>query len=208
MLITISRQFAAGGSVISQRVATSLGWELVDNEFVERVAERSGLEPDEVAELEERPTSFAERFAKAASAYPDSLLPSVTSFDLEEELLARGTREVVREKAEQGRCVLVGRASAAVLASATGVLRVRVVAPLEARLATAQQRLGLAEDVAARRLHEIDRNRELYHREFYGREWGDPANYHMTLNTEALGYEASEELILAAAAQLGWTVTD
>ena len=49
MLITISRQFAAGGSVISQRVATSLGWELVDNEFVERVAERSGPEPDEVA---------------------------------------------------------------------------------------------------------------------------------------------------------------
>jgi len=205
VLITISREFAAGGSVISRAVAEALGWELIDNEFVQRVAVRSGLDPEEVAELEERPTSFAERFAKVASAYPDSMLGSVTGFDLEEERLARATREIVKELAVQGRCVLVGRASAAVLATDSGVLRVRVVAPLDARLARARERLGLDEDSAARRLHEADRNRERYIREFYGRAWDDALNYHMVLNTDALGYDGTVAQILKAAESLGWS---
>jgi cytidylate kinase len=79
------------------------------------------------------------------------------------------------------------------------------VAPLGARLARARERLGLDEDSAARRLHEADRNLERYIREFYGRGWDDALNYHMILNTDALGYDGTVAQILTAVESLGWS---
>ena len=46
MLITISRRYGAGGSEVARLVADSLGWRVVDNAFVDAVAERAGLPPD------------------------------------------------------------------------------------------------------------------------------------------------------------------
>ena len=58
MIITISRQYAAGGSDVAQRVANALGWTVVDDALIDQVAERSGITPEEVASLEERVPSF------------------------------------------------------------------------------------------------------------------------------------------------------
>ena len=55
MIITISRQFGAGGSEVARRVAEALDWRLVDNDLVDRVAERAGLPPEEVAQRAGRP---------------------------------------------------------------------------------------------------------------------------------------------------------
>ena len=49
MFVTISRQYAAGGSLVAVRVAEALGWDVVDNAFVEELAVRSGYSRDEVA---------------------------------------------------------------------------------------------------------------------------------------------------------------
>ena len=64
MIITISRQFGAGGSEIARRVAGALGWRVVDNELIGRVAKGAGLPPEEVAQREERAPSFIERLAR------------------------------------------------------------------------------------------------------------------------------------------------
>ncbi len=75
MLITISRQYGAGGSEVAQRVAAALGWRLVDNEMVEQVAARAGLKPEDVAELEERVPTFVERLARTLAAATPELFP-------------------------------------------------------------------------------------------------------------------------------------
>jgi hypothetical protein len=38
LIITLSRQFGAGGAEVAKRVADRLQWRVADNEFVERVA--------------------------------------------------------------------------------------------------------------------------------------------------------------------------
>ncbi|MFQ6047485.1 MAG: AAA family ATPase, partial [Gemmatimonadales bacterium] len=63
--MTISRQFGAGGSAIAQLVAQRLVWPLIDNEFINRVADRAGLSPEEVAQHEERVPGLVERLAQA-----------------------------------------------------------------------------------------------------------------------------------------------
>jgi len=201
MIITISRQFGAGGSAVAQMVADGLGWTLVDNDLVDRVAARVGMERDEVAEREERAPGFIERLARTlATSVPEFVVPEESALpDPTEEQLVRVTEMVVAEAAAGGRVVMVGRAAPAVLASHPAALHIRVVAPRRTRIDRASSRLrvdpGRAEDL----LEKTDANRERYHRQHYGRDWSDPVNYHMTLNTEALGLMGTANVIIARA---------
>lgn len=200
MIVTLSRQYAAGSSLVAPRVASELGWRVFDNEMVQLVAERAGLPPEEVARREERVPAFIDRFARAAAlAMPDLITPPSSPVEeLTEERLVKITRSLVSELASEGRLVLVGRAAAAALAHESDVLRVRLIAPREARLRACAERLGVAPNAAAARLDEIDHNRAAYHREFYQRDWADPTLYHMLLNTDALGHDRVADLIVSA----------
>ncbi|NRA08140.1 MAG: cytidylate kinase-like family protein [Myxococcales bacterium] len=206
MFITLSRQYAAGGSEIARMVAEELGWTVVDNAFVDQVSQRSGFDAGDVAELEERVPGFLERLARSSAlSLPEQLLSAPELIEDPAELkLARITQELVSELGRRDRIVMVGRAAAAVLAREEHALHVRLVAPEATRLRSAIERLRVPAEEAPNRLAETDRNRERYHREYYGRDWNDPANYHMVLNTDLLGYRGSADLILARARALGW----
>ena len=71
MIITISREMGANASLVATRVGAALGWRVVDNEIVERVAVRSGLSPAEVAEKEERAPGFLDRLIGAVVRDPE-----------------------------------------------------------------------------------------------------------------------------------------
>src|SRR5207247_5947181 len=117
MIITISRQFAAGGSEVARCVADALDWRVVDNELIDRVAARSGLPPEAVAKREERAPGFIERLIGALARSVPELFPkaSETVPEPEEAALVRVTESVVAELAAEGRVVLVGRAGPAIL---------------------------------------------------------------------------------------------
>jgi len=208
MLITISRQFGAGGSEVAARVARALDWRLVDNELVERVAARAGLTPEDVAEREERVPTFIERLARTlVAATPELVVPpdaGGTASGLSEEDLVRVTELVVEEVAAEGRVVLVGRAAPAVLARERDAIHVKIVAPREWRVRAAAERLGVPPEEAAKVTEETDKMRARYHRQHYQRDWSDPTLYHMMLNTAALGLDGAAEVVVARARALGW----
>lgn len=206
MLITISRQYGAGGSPVAKIVADALGWQVVDNQLVERVAERAGVSPEEVAEREERAPSFIERLARlTALELPELFLPTADAIEeFGESHLVKITRTLVEEIAQEGRCVLVGRACAAVLARSADTLHVRLVADSAFRQQIAIETLGIDPAEAARVVDERDANRARYHREYYDRDCNDPVHYDMVLNTGRLGFDGAAELIVCRAHTLGW----
>jgi cytidylate kinase len=206
MLVTISRQYGAGGSEVARRVADALGWRLVDNELVERVGARAGLSAEEVAGMEERSPSFIERLAQVLATATPELFPPATGTvpELSEATLVRITEAVVAEAAAEGRAVLVGRAAPAVLAREREALHVKLVASRPFRIRVAATRLGLDLRDAERVVQQTDAQRERYHREHYARDWNDPVGYHMVLNTERLGYEGTVAIIVAEAGRRGW----
>ena len=67
MFVTISRQYAAGGSEVARLVAQDLDWTVIDNAFIDEIATRSGYSPEEVASLEERVPTFLERLAQSTA---------------------------------------------------------------------------------------------------------------------------------------------
>lgn len=208
MLITISRQFGAGGSEVARRVAAALGWRVVDNELVEQVAARAGLPPERVAAREERCPTFVERLARTLAAATPEVFPppdtAGTMVDVPEAELVKITEAVVREIAARGRVVVVGRAAPAVLARQTDALHVRLVAPRAFRVQVAADRLGCAPAQAAAILDETDRMRARYTREYYRRDLNDPVNFHVVLNTGVLGFDGATEVIVERARAMGW----
>ena len=206
MFITISRQFAAGGSIVANLVSQALDWTVVDNAFIDEIASRTGYARDDVESLEERVPNFLERLAQSSAlSFPDVLMSTPEVIAEPEQLkLARITRELVADLGRRDRMVFVGRAAAAVLARESDALHVRLVASKPFRILQAAARLDVPEDEATDILEDRDRNRAEYHRQYYERDWRDPANYHMVLNTELLGLVGAAEVIVARARKLGW----
>jgi cytidylate kinase len=201
MIITLTREIGAGGSAAATRVAEALRWKVVDNELVDQIAARSGLSPAEVAEREERAPGFVERlFRMLTKAAPEIFpAPSDSVPELEEAKLVKVTETVVSDMAREGRVVLVGRAAPAVLRQERDALHFKLVAPKPYRIAQVAARERIDSSRAAEIVKEADENRSRYHQQHYGRDWNDASNYHLVLNTGALGLDTAVELMVGQA---------
>jgi cytidylate kinase len=206
MLITITRQYGAGGSEVARLVAERLGWTVVDNDIVDRVARRAGLAPEVVARQDERVPGFVERLARALTASSQEYAVPELGIAVGEEQpdLVRTTEMVVQEIAAEGRVVLVGRAAPAVLGTARDALHIKLVASRDFRIRLAQQADGLDAKAAEQLMDQTDASRARYHREYYGRDWDDPTHFHMVLNTGLLGLDGAARIVVAEARAQGW----
>jgi len=208
-VVTITRQYGAGGSRVAALVAGALGGTVVDNEFISGVAERAGLPADEVAAREERAPSLIQRMVRAmASGSPEVFVPvAAEGSPPDEEALIRQAEAVIAEAVGHGRAVLVGRGAQGYLAKAptSDALHAWVVAPRTDRIRVTMERLGLDAKAAETEMDATDADRDRYVHRWYGRQRQDPSNYHVVLNTAFLGYDGAADLIVAAARARGWT---
>lgn len=202
-VITIAREFGAGGSDVAAILAERLGAEIVDKSLIAQVARLAQMAPEVVEAEDERPRGLVDRVVRAFAPLGPDLSPGWEPpypdpfFDPRRVVLEL-TEHVIREAAASGNVIIVGRGAAFVLADRPRVLRVFLHAPLDVRVRTIMERFDLAEAVARRRLHDTDANRAAYMRQVYRSDWRDPRHYDLVLNTDRLGYERSAAAILAA----------
>lgn len=202
-VITIAREFGAGGSRVAAILSDRLGAEIVDRSLIAEVALRAQLAPEQVAAEDERPRGLVDRILLALAPFGSDLSagwepPYPDPFFDPRRAVLELTERVIRQAAATGNAIVVGRGSAFVLVDHPGALHVFLHAPASTRIRTVMERFGIPEDVARRRLHETDANRAAYMRQVYGSEWRSPAHYDLVLNTDRLGYERSAAAILAA----------
>jgi len=207
-VVTITRQYGAGGSLVARLVAERLGWTVIDNEFVGEVARLAGLPAEEVAAREERIPSLLERLGRTlAASAPDVLEPSSPPQALsDDERMLRVTERVIAEAAAHGRVVLVGRGAHAFLGGprdAATSLHAYVVAPRDVRVRTIMERESLAPPDAARKVDGVDARREQYLERHYHRRRDDAADYHLVVNTAWLGYDGAADLVAEVARKRG-----
>ena len=206
-VITITRQYASGGSEVARLVAGDLGWDVIDNEFVDEVARRAGLPPDAVAQREERAPGLLERLARTlAAGSPEMFIATagVPRVEPDEAAIVQLTERVIAEAAAQGRIVLVGRGAQAVLAQRPDALHVYVVAPKPWRMKHAVERLGVNPADVEKVVDETDRQRDHYVKTYYGRHRQDVVNYDMVVNTGKLGIDGAAAFVVAEARRRNW----
>lgn len=161
-VITVSRQYASGGAEIAKLIGKQLGWTVVDNEFVDLVAQGSGLPTAEVERLEERVPGLLERLAQAlALASPEVFVvtgETPTTGPTPEDEVVEITERVINEAVKHDHVVLVGRGAQAYLAQRNNVLHIFVAAPRDVRVHRAMERLKVDRKEAERTVDEVDRD--------------------------------------------------
>jgi cytidylate kinase len=102
---------------------------------------------------------------------------------------------IIRQKAEEESCVMIGRCADYVLRDAPERLAVFVYADLEDRKNRVALRHGITEGQAVDFINKTDRRRASYYNFYTGSKWGKYENYHAAINSSALGVEGTARLI-------------
>jgi cytidylate kinase len=208
-VITIGRQFGAGGNTVAQMLAHELHSEILDSRIIDEVAHRLQLPKEEVEAEDEQPGSFLARLLMAlGSASTEPLIPpeatawtppnAAPTFDTRKAVLAI-TQHVIEEAARSGNVVIVGRGGAYILRDFPGALHVFLRAPESIRVKTIMARFNLeSHEEARRRLKQADENWTSYIKQVYGHDRNVPSHYDLVLDTGRLGYDTTVDVILAA----------
>jgi cytidylate kinase len=200
-IVTVSRQYGSGGSEVAARVARALGWQLYDNEVVDEVAARLGVTAAEVLAREERVPSLMERVTSAMALGVPEALPIAGDIVAHpsEERMVEMTQRVLEDAVRAGPAVLVGRGAQCMLANSTDALHVYCYAGVPDLVRYAIMYLGESPADAPKRVREVNHQREEYVRRHFKRDWRDPANYDLCVNTARLGLDGATELVTLVA---------
>jgi cytidylate kinase len=176
-VVTISRGVFSGGEALAECVAKRLGYRCIDREELVHLTAAAGVSEDELRKALLKSPGLLERLHPKKRLY----------------LLL--FRAFLAEQVASGEAVFHGNAGHLLLMGAGPVLSVRVVAPLEARLAMAKERLGLGPAEATAYIEQQDEERRKWTHFLFDAEWGDPSIYDVVLNLKQVPLEGACNVI-------------
>lgn len=188
-IITISRQYGSGGRIIAKKLAEALEIPFYDNELITMAAEKTGLSVECFKDAEK--TSIGNLFFSLTS-----LTPSMDSVGLplnEKVFLVQS--QVIKEVAEEGPCVIVGRSANYVLQDNPNCINVFLQADLEDRVKRAVEVYNQPAEGAEALVLKTDKRRANYYNYFTGGKWGKAENYDLILNTSKMDLDKIVEVI-------------
>ena len=198
LVVAISATFGAGGSIVGPRLAERLGLPFVDRAIPAAVASALAIPLEEALSHDDRTSRGVVRvlaeMSRATSLYGVQLLEAGDAGG-DEDLLKQATELVLWQVAATTGGVVLGRASAIVLAGYPNAFRVRLDGPLEARISRAMAHDHLDEGAARRLQRESDRARDAYARQLYGTEMTDPLHFHLYVDATAIDIDACVDLL-------------
>lgn len=210
MIVAIGRELGAGGHEVGERIAAMIGAELLDNQIVDLVAQKIGAPAAYVAAKDETVETFAERlFRSIRQAQPEAYAASADIPDWSEDRLFALTSDIIRERAREHALVVIGRGAPILLKNMPGLLRLFVVAPMDARVRRLAERTGVSAEEASRQIKASDQRRAAYMKQYFGADWRDPHQYDLVVNSGVLGVEQAAriavECLRIIAPRPGWS---
>lgn len=176
-IITISRQMGSGSIPIAHEIAEKLGYTLVDGEAIMQVAASYGLSAESIEQADEKPPHF------------------VDQMDSQQEIDLHLIELIVLEYALKGNVIIYGRGGQDLLNDIHSVLRVRIIAPFEDRVEHWAEREWMDPDQARLMIRKSDQQRAGFIKYYFDRDWDDPLNYDLTINTQRLSLDMAVKVI-------------
>ena len=191
MIITISREYGAGGHTIGKAVAKELGVEFYDRDIIKAAARESGEEMPEIERVEEELTRMG-TFLRMISpnAYRDQH-DNIHSIE----------HGIILDLATSGSCVILGRCADDIMEKASiPSLNVFLYASDIHRAVRISHLINSTNPTEIqKKMQRTDAARRSYYEQFTGKRWGDSRNYSLSLDTGVLGYDTCVYLICEAA---------
>ena len=182
-VITISRQYGSLGNIVADALGQRLGYRVVMRELINQAARWAGAPEVALAVIDELGLLGLSPSEEDYQAYIQAL------------------KSVMLELADEGNAVIVGRGGQVVLGARPDVLHVRLVAPVEVRIARIAERHHISLQAARAQVKTSDRQRRIFLKRFYNIDGNDPQLYDLVINTARMSAEAACNLICAALQQ-------
>lgn len=185
-IITITRQYGSGGREIGQKLAENLGVDFYDNKLLDVASGDSGIHKSHFEENDEkRSNSF---LYLLSTTYGQGGVP----FD---DTLFFAQLGAIQKIASQQSCVIIGRCADYALRDFDGVVNIFITAPFEVRVKRAIECYGITKKHSEEYVRRIDKQRTSYYNYYTDKRWGMPQNYHLCLDSSALGIDGSVVLL-------------
>ena len=179
VIITIAREHGSSGKQIGKMVAERLGIPFYYKEMTALAAQESGLDKEFVADINNNTPAYLHSLYLST----DVMQLAITAQD-----------KVIKMIADQGSCVIVGRAADYVLREYDDVCRIFIYAPEEFRISRISEVYGDSYEAAKRNIRRSDEARASYYKKISGSTWGDKHNYDLIVNS-SMGIEESVDYI-------------
>jgi len=190
--IALARELGTDGTLVAQEVGKLLGWHVYDHELLENIAQEMGLRTALLASVDERKQSWV---VEMVQGFTTGFEKSDRGATVSESAYVQHLVQTVLTLGIHGECVIVGRGAAFILPAET-TLRVRLVGPVQERIAALSHNLGISELEATRRVQTIDRERTEFVQNRFQKDPTDPRNYDLILNALRLSVTQRAEVIV------------
>ncbi len=195
-IITVSREFGSGGHSVGKKVAELLELPFYDAEIVAQAAKETGFDERIITEQ-------GEYSSRANKWFGNWTLNTTAYYEDPQDQLFRIQSNIIRNYAEQGPCVIVGRCADYILKeSGFLTLNVFIHSDMKHRAERVLARYGESEVNIQKRLEKKDRNRKTYYKYYTDQVWGDYHNYSLSLDSGLLGIDLCADIIVSAAKQM------
>jgi cytidylate kinase len=182
-IVAFTREYGSGATGIAKKVAERLGYEYVRDQVTKEAAEAFGVVEDELIAVVESKPGFWESLAEAAQV--EFAMVAAEVYHL----------------AERDNVVIMGRWATLLLKNIQHCLRVRLCAPMEARIPRVMARRSVKREQALEIIRKADAGARARIRQFFDVEWGDPLLRDLVINTERLTAESAVSLIVQMSKQ-------
>jgi cytidylate kinase len=196
-LITISREYGAGGSELGVLLGEKLGWPVLDHELVRQLAARLSCEEGEVKAMDEHAPSFFERLAAVATVTAPESRAHSRPWSTDPDCVAAAAREVLLEAGQTPPLIVVGHGGNCLFRDRPDVLRVRVTAPFDVRVQRVARRTGVTVRQATAEVRRRDADRQHYLQRYYQSDVNDACGYDLQINTATIPLEPAAQLVLS-----------
>ncbi|MBD5080277.1 MAG: MATE family efflux transporter [Ruminococcaceae bacterium] len=179
LIITIAREHGSAGKQIGKLVAEKLGIPFYYKEMTALAAQESGLDKEFISDIN----------VNAPAALHSLYLSTEV---VQQAVVAQD--KVIRKIADQGSCVIVGRAADYVLRDYSNVVNIFIYAPEDYRIRKVMEVYGDSEEEAKKNIRRSDEARGAYYKNISGMTWGDRHNYKLLIDS-SIGAEVSADAI-------------
>lgn len=194
-VINLGRQLGSGGKEIGERLAKELGIAFYDKELIRLASEESGLCKEFFEKADERTqkTFIGALFGNRVPFVGDGAIPYGSC--LNNDALFKIQSDVIRELAENGSCLFVGRCADYILRDHPNCVNVFISASKEARIERIMKKNNLNSTQAEELIEKADRKRAAYYNYYSYNTWGAAATYHLSIDSSVLGIDGTVAFI-------------
>ena len=204
-VITISRQFGAGGKTLGEMVSNELGYPLFDNELIQMVAEKAKVSSMRIENIEKESIGKFRKFLSGMvprtlsgmvpRAVVDQRGEAKAKDSISEEVYVDLLHGIINKIYEGGNALIIGRGSQYILKDKQDVFHVLVAADKDDRGKFLVNKYGLSPKNAMQAVDLDDKRRRNLYRKFGKSDYDQSLCYHLVLNTSKIDLKTGCEII-------------